>query len=120
MLKYGDKIGIVCCSDGQKPTYVEKLKKLENTLLDMGLEPVFSACIYQKENVFSGNALERAAALMEFYRDEEIKAIFDISGGDIANGILPYLDYDIIANTSKLFWGYSDLKKFSRNPVSFS
>lgn len=46
---------------------------------------------------------------MDFYRDDEIKGIFDISGGDIANGILPYLDYDVIADSSKLFWGYSDL-----------
>lgn len=46
---------------------------------------------------------------MKFYRDDEIKGIFDISGGDVANGILPYLDYEIIANTSKMFWGYSDL-----------
>ena len=46
---------------------------------------------------------------MEFYKNDEIDVIFDISGGDIANGILPYLDYDVIANSSKLFWGYSDL-----------
>lgn len=109
MFKYGDKIGIVCCSNGQKVTYTEKIKCLEKTLLGMGLHPVFSDYIYEKENIFSGTAKERADALMEFYKDEEIKGIFDISGGDIGNGILPYLDYDIIANSDKLFWGYSDL-----------
>ena len=46
---------------------------------------------------------------MRFYKDDEIKGIFDISGGDVANGILPYLDYDMIVNSSKMFWGYSDL-----------
>ena len=109
MLNCGDKIGIVCCSNGQKQYYADKLKGLENTLLEMGLQPVFSEYIYEKEDVFSGNAKERADALMEFYRDNTIKAIFDLSGGDVANGILPYLDYDRIANSSKLFWGYSDL-----------
>ncbi|MBQ3027571.1 MAG: LD-carboxypeptidase [Lachnospiraceae bacterium] len=109
MLKYGDKIGIVCCSDGQKHYYAEKLKSLETTLLDMGLQPVFSNYIYEKEDVFCGTEKERADALMEFYRDDEIKGIFDISGGDVANGVLPYLDYDRIANSSKMFWGYSDL-----------
>ncbi len=40
----------------------------------------------------------------------EIELEFNyISGGDVANSILPYLDYDIIANSSKMFWGYSDL-----------
>lgn len=109
MLKYGDKIGIVCCSNGQKHTYMEKLKCLENALEDIGLHPVFSDCIYEKEDIFSGTAKERAEALMRFYKDDEIKGIFDISGGDVANGILPYLDYGIIVNSSKLFWGYSDL-----------
>ncbi|MBE5931151.1 MAG: LD-carboxypeptidase [Lachnospiraceae bacterium] len=109
MLKYGDKIGIVCCSDGQKHYYAEKLKCLETTLRNMGLQPVFSNYIYEKENIFSGTAKERGDALMEFYKDDLIKSIFDISGGDVANGILPYLDYDIISDSSKLFWGYSDL-----------
>lgn len=109
MLKYGEKIGIVCCSNGQKGTYTEKIKSLENVLIDIGLQPVFSDYIYEKDNIFSGTAKERANALMNFYKDDEIKGIFDISGGDVANGILSYLDYDIIANSSKMFWGYSDL-----------
>ena len=109
MLNFGDKVGIVCCSNGQKTTYVDKIKYLEQTLKDIGLQPVFSDYIYENEDVFSGTALERAEALMNFYKDDEIKAIFDISGGDVANGILPYLDYEIIANSSKMLWGYSDL-----------
>ena len=76
---------------------------------DIGLQPVFSDYIYERENIFSGTAKERADSLIKFYEDDEIKGIFDISGGDVANGILPYLDYDIIANSSKMFWGYSDL-----------
>ena len=109
MLKYVDKVGIVCCSNGQKRTYVEKIKLLENTLINIGLQPIFSDYIYEKDNVFCGTAKERANALMDFYKDDEIKAIFDISGGDVSNGVLPYLDYDVIANSSKMFWGYSDL-----------
>lgn len=109
MLKFGDKVGIVCCSNGQKKNYKEKIDYLEQTLKDIGLHPVFSDYIYEAEDIFSGTARERAEALMRFYRDDEIKAIFDISGGDVANGVLPYLDYDVIANSSKMFWGYSDL-----------
>lgn len=103
------KVGIVCCSNGQKQTYIEKIKDLEDTLLSVGLHPIFSDCIYEIENVFSGTASERAQALMQFFIDDEIREIFDISGGDIANGILPYLDYNIIAKSQKMFWGYSDL-----------
>ena len=109
MITTGSKIGIVCCSNGQKKEYSEKIRRMEEILRSIGLQPVFSDYIYAKEDVFSGTGKERAQALMEFYRDDEIKAIFDISGGDIANGILPYLDYDVIAESGKTFWGYSDL-----------
>lgn len=109
MLKVGSKAGIVCCSNAQKREYREKINYLEKTLRSMGLQPVFSDYIYEREGVFGGTAQERAQALMDFYRDDEIEAIFDISGGDIANGILPYLDYELIAGSEKLFWGYSDL-----------
>ena len=103
------KLGIVCCSDGQKIKYANKINILEKTLLSIGFQPVFSEFIYQKDNIFSGTAEERANAMMNFYADDDIKAIFDISGGDIANGVLPYLDYEVIANSSTMFWGYSDL-----------
>lgn len=103
------KVGIVACSNGQKQEYEEQIKSLENTLLDIGLQSVFSQYIYEKESVFSGTAKERAVALMQMYENEEITEIFDISGGDIANGILPYLDYDRISKCNKRFWGYSDL-----------
>lgn len=104
-----NKIGIVCCSNGQKASYAEKINLLENTLSNLGLEPVFSDYIFEKEDVFSGTAEERAKALMQFYKDETITGIFDISGGDAANGVLPYLDYEVIAKSHKMFWGYSDL-----------
>ncbi len=108
-MKKGDKVAIVCCSNGQKPAYKEKLNILQRTLEEIGLYPVFSDCIYEKGSVFSGSAKERADSLMHFYEDEEIKAIFDISGGDIANEVLPFLDYNVIAKSEKMFWGYSDL-----------
>lgn len=109
MMKAGDRIGIVCCSNGQKRSCATKIKQLEAALLKMGLYPTFSDYIYEKESVFSGTVRERAQELMKFYRDDRIKGIFDISGGDIANGILPYLDYGVIADNPGLFWGYSDL-----------
>lgn len=105
----GDKVAVVCCSNGQVPAYKDKLSKLDNTLRQIGLVPVWSDYIYQKHGVASGTATERANALMNFYKDDEIKAIFDISGGDIANEILDYLDFEIIAKSDKMFWGYSDL-----------
>ncbi|MCI8665645.1 MAG: LD-carboxypeptidase [Dorea sp.] len=103
------KVGIVCCSNGQTREHEKTVKALETALRQLGMEPVFSPYIYERDSVFSGTAKERADSLMEFYRDTSIRCIFDISGGDIANEVLPYLDYEWIARSNKSFWGYSDL-----------
>ena len=47
--KVGDKIGILCCSNGQKKSYKEKIGRLEDTLRTIGLEPIFCDYIYEKE-----------------------------------------------------------------------
>lgn len=105
----GEKVGITCCSNGWEKGKEVKARRLEEILLEMGLVPVFSPYIFERGSVESGSAAQRAGALMDFYRDDSIKAVFDISGGDIANGVLPYLDYEVIADSDKQFWGYSDL-----------
>lgn len=109
MEKINQKVGIVCCSNGQRKSYKNKINELESVLSGIGLTPVFSDYIYEREDVFSGTASERADALMKFFSNNEIKEIFDISGGDIANGILPYLDYEQIKNSHGRLWGYSDV-----------
>ena len=119
-LAKGDKVAIVCCSNGQSLSKKKEIENLKVILEEMGLISVFSKYIYQKisleevENNLkgfpeSGSPLEKARELMEFYEDASIKAIFDISGGDLANTILPYLDYERIASVKKQFCGYSDL-----------
>ncbi len=108
-MKINDKIGIVCCSNGLQNESQNKINLLKNTLIQLGLEPVFSKYIYEKEMIFNDCGKYRAKALMDFYQNEEIKAVFDISGGDIANEVLSHLNFEIIKRSHKLFWGYSDL-----------
>lgn len=108
-MKKGDKVGIVCCSNGQALDNGVKLQMLGSELLNLGLIPTYSRYIYMQDGIESENAMERALVVKEFYEDDSIKAVFDISGGDIANTILPFLDYDLIAESCKPFWGYSDL-----------
>lgn len=108
-MKVNDKVAIICCSNGIKLKDKKKIDKLVNLLIQFKLVPVISEYIFEQDTIFSGNAKQRAGVLMSFYQDKEIKAIFDISGGDIANEILPFLDFEIIKNNRKFFWGYSDL-----------
>lgn len=108
-MKQGDKAGIVCCSNGLGVERRCDVEKLVQILTEIGITPVISEFIYAKRDVFSGTGRERARVLMDFYENENVKEIFDISGGDIANEILPYLDFDVIRSHPKRFWGYSDL-----------
>ncbi len=70
-----------------------------------GFVPELSPYLYGDENGMVGTARERAQALMNFYRDDSVEEIFDVSGGDLANEILPYLDFQTIAYGKKAFLG---------------
>jgi muramoyltetrapeptide carboxypeptidase len=108
MLKNSDKIALVSCSNGLKNTTSNNIANLIKILKDMGLIPVLAHSLYEFNN-HSYSAYDRANDLLKFYKDQDIKAIFDLSGGDLANEILDYLDFNIIKNNYKPFFGYSDL-----------
>ena len=109
MLNKNDKIALVVCSNGKNIEDKDRLEKLESILVEMGLVPIFTKYIYKDKFGRGAKAQVRAEELMSFYKNKEIKAIFDISGGDIANEVLDYLDYDAIKRNYKPFFGYSDL-----------
>ena len=109
MLEINNKVALVVCSNGKAREDKIKLDKLEEALKSLGLVPIYSNYLYKDEFGRSASAEVRAQEVMNFFRDESIKAIFDISGGDLSNEILDYLDYDIIKKHIKPFFGYSDL-----------
>ena len=125
MLNNGDKIALVVCSNGKNIEDKDRLEKLKSILVEMGLVPIFTKYIYRDKYGNGEKAQVRAEELMSFYKNKEIKAIFDISGGDIANEVLDYLDYDVIKRNYKPFFGYSDLTtilnalKSKTNEVNF-
>ncbi len=108
-MKKGEKAAIVCCSNRRPQSEREKIQRLEQALRGMDVVPVFSSRIYADGKEDRPDGRERAEELMKFYREDGIREIFDISGGDTANEILPYLDYEVIAGSGRRFWGYSDL-----------
>ena len=109
ILNRNDKIALVVCSNGKNIEDEDRLQKLEDILVEMNLVPIFSKYIYKDKFGRGAKAQVRAEELMSFYKNKEIKAIFDISCGDIANEVLDYLDYDVIKRNYKAFFGYSDL-----------
>lgn len=109
-LNKGDKIGIISCSNGLSIKNKDIIEVLKYNLNSIDIDVVEAKTLYAKEyNLFSGTGKEKARALEELFLNNEVKMIFDISGGDLANEVLEYLDFDLIKNNPKPFFGYSDL-----------
>lgn len=113
-MKY-KKIALVACSNGLQPDEQKTIEKVIEYLKHIDIEVVCSQYIYVTdvhtiENAERNAAGEdRARVLMDFFMDSSIEAIFDVSGGDLANEVLPYLGYAAIKENPKPFYGYSDL-----------
>ena len=105
----GARVGIVGCSNGLNEKGGTELEKLADVLRKMELEPVCAPSLFAVRDVHSAWPEERAGMLMQLYRDKDIREIYDVSGGDLANEVLPFLDYEEIARSGKRLWGYSDL-----------
>ena len=103
------KIGLVGMSNGQQRENKPNVLNLIKTINECGYEVALGDYIYETENYFSGSPQDKAKDLMKMYDDDDISQIFDISGGDVANEVLEYLDYQVIANSDKIFYGYSDV-----------
>lgn len=110
MLKTGDTVGLIACSDGRPISMKPRIEELIKVLSQFGLTVNLADTLYQNDNTpFSGTPKERGQALMSLFGNRKVRAIFDISGGDSANQVLPYLDDQLIKQNRKPFFGHSDL-----------
>lgn len=105
LLTPGDTVALVGCSDPLLGAHPAQAKECRRVLENWGLK--VRTAVSMENAWWQGE--KRARELMEFYSDGEVKAIFDLSGGDLANTVLPHLDWEIVAGNPKPFWGYSDL-----------
>ncbi|MDU5491861.1 MAG: LD-carboxypeptidase [Clostridium perfringens] len=109
-LNKGNKIGIISCSNGLSIKNKNIIEELKLNLKSLYIDMVEGDTLYAKEyNLFSGTGEEKARALEKLFLDKDIKMIFDISGGDLANEVLDFLDFNLIKENPKPFFGYSDL-----------
>ena len=73
----------------------------------VGLEPRLGSNYYERWGYFAGSDAERAADIMGFFADPEVKGIFARGGWGSAR-VLPHLDYEVIGANPKVLLGYSD------------
>lgn len=101
-------IALVGSSDGL-PRDSDTVSRLCAVLESLGLHTVIFPSLYQTAAGKPQPAERRAADIQAAFADPEVDALFDLTGGDAANAILPHLDFKEIARCSKPFFGYSDV-----------
>jgi len=100
------KAAFVACSNPRSKEKIPEISQVADFLRNEGLEVILPAVFFEQ---FSMDPALKAEGLMNCFRDPDMAYIFDVSGGDLANGVLPFLDYDVIRSSDALFFGYSDL-----------
>ena len=106
VLQRGDTVGIVAPAG---PVNRKEFEAGVLALQQIGLVPVFSESIFERERYFAGGIRRRVDELHEMFRLPEVKAIICARGGYGSNYLLPHLDLSLIAKNPKIFCGYSDL-----------
>jgi len=109
MFKLGDQVALVANSNGLKPSQQLEIKVLIQVLNNWGLTVKVSPYLYATSKQVSASAKKRGDILMTYMKDPSIQGIFDVSGGDVANEVLPYLDMSVIKEANTPFFGYSDV-----------
>lgn len=105
-LNQGDTIGIVTLGS---PLPKEQIDSDVNFLKGMGYNVILGNYVYAANGFLAGTDEQRAQNLMSMFQNGDVKAIISTRGGVGVQGILPYLDFNIIRNNPKIISGYSDV-----------
>ena len=109
VIKTNDTIGVTACSDG-KPSELDK-KRLDHAaenLQHAGVKVIETSNCRTSENGRSSSAQDRRKQLEDLLKNDQVKAIIMVSGGDFLCEVLPLLDFSMFLNHPKWVQGYSD------------
>jgi muramoyltetrapeptide carboxypeptidase len=105
-LKQGDTIGIISPAGSINP---DNLQKAVQYFEIKGYKIKIAPHAMDKKNYLAGSDKDRLCDLMDFFNDQEIKAILCSRGGYGTYRLLKDIDYKIINVNPKIFMGYSDI-----------
>lgn len=105
-LQKGDTVGIIApASPPDRDFLMNSLSFFE----ELGLRVKLGRNLFQEYGYLAGSDEKRVADLHTMFEDEQIKAIFCACGGYGTARIADSIDYSIIKENPKVFWGYSDI-----------
>lgn len=103
-LELGDTIAIVAPA-----SWCEGVEECAEKLKERGFQIKLPKNLHKRVGYLAGSDQERADALMEAWKDPNVKAIWCIRGGYGSGRILDLLDYTYIREHPKIFIGMSDI-----------
>ena len=107
-LKKGDTIGVIAPSN-----YIEKddLEYINASIALMeasGFKVKFGKYVFEDTLGYGTSPEKRATDINWAFKDDEVKAIMCVKGGEDSNTILDYIDYEMIKKHPKIICGFSD------------
>lgn len=105
-LERGDAVGVIAPAS---PPVAERLDKAVEYLKELGLRVKLGRAVGKRCGYLAGTDEERVNDLHEMFQDPDVKAVICACGGYGTGRIAERIDYDIIRNHPKIFWGYSDI-----------
>lgn len=106
-IKKGDTVGVIAPASPPKKEALQKaLSFLEQ---DLGLTVKMGSHIYKEYGYLAGEDADRVEDLEAMFKDEDVKAIICACGGYGTARIADAINYEVIKNNPKIFWGYSDI-----------
>ena len=108
-LKRLPKNGVIAVTSPSSPVVPERLEKGVKYLEALGYRVEVAKSNYQADAYFAGSIQDRANELNDLFSNPNIDAIICGRGGFGSMYLLPYLDYNAIQQSSKLFIGFSDI-----------
>ena len=94
------KVGLLGLSN---PCSYKEIESVKERLEKKGYEVVVSSILDKDTDGF------QRASLFNKWMAQGFDEIYDVSGGDLANETLPYLDLEVYKKSKTIFYGYSDL-----------
>lgn len=105
-LEKGDTVGIIAPSS---PPNLENLQKALPFIEGLGLNIKMGKSVEAKRGYLAGSDDERLADLHSMFEDPEVKGIICAGGGYGAARYADRIDFGMIKENPKVFWGYSDI-----------
>lgn len=105
-LKKGDRVGIIAPSS---PPNQEQLDRSLAFLDSLGLDWKMGDSVRNQNRYLAGTDDERLGDLHAMFEDPEIAGIICAGGGYGSARYVDRIDYPMIKENPKVFWGYSDI-----------